>query len=348
MRHSSHSSTDGCLDDMMDHMLWACAAAAQQSKQQLDSSVGAPDEAALHEGYVSLLKAARESFERQKSNMRCSEWAREIRNPGVAHHTNKSTGICSDTGSEGGDVVLVSSSPRTDIFEQQGNVLRKQSTEGNCNSNFGHPSNLSSPDSSSSSSLLPSDLSLPEATSHDITQHQIDRPFGRAGSGRRASNLYGQPQNRLMRELQTSNPRERGVQGQEKILSCPNYASMPLDRLKAFAAAYGLRTNTPKRLLVHQLTEIWEQTHKKQPSSSDTVEIEGRSRTGLQASVDLLHEQLRQYIRGNTGIYEQIVCYQVLDFDAVYAIIAKHVPCQMWMLRKFFDAEGIVYSSYHD
>ncbi|KAJ2909249.1 hypothetical protein GGI21_002071 [Coemansia aciculifera] len=127
----------------------------------------------------------------------------------------------------------------------------------------------------------------------------------------------------------------------------PDYAKLAHAELQNLAEKYGLRTNTPKRLLIHQLQTIWEQTHGKRitPSSDPPVpERAEKDEEGLQ----LLFDQLRRHIRGNTCLFEQILCYRVLDFDAVYQDISVAVKCQKSVLRKFFDFEGIVYSSYHE
>ncbi|KAJ2026213.1 hypothetical protein IWW57_003115 [Coemansia sp. S610] len=64
--------------------------------------------------------------------------------------------------------------------------------------------------------------------------------------------------------------------------------------------------------------------------------------------VQLLFGRIRQHIRHNNDLFEQILCYRVLNFDAVYRDVSAAVKCQKSVLRKFFDLEGIVYSSYHD
>ncbi|KAJ2645767.1 hypothetical protein IWW40_005871 [Coemansia sp. RSA 1250] len=122
----------------------------------------------------------------------------------------------------------------------------------------------------------------------------------------------------------------------QPLPSMPNYSQMPLDDLKKAAENYGLRINTPRRLLIHQLTSIWQQTHK--------TDLVADSEIGT-SSTSELYIQLCQYIRSNRDLYERILCYQVLDLDSAYSQISAHVPCTKYALRKFFDSEGIVTSA---
>ncbi|KAJ2543252.1 hypothetical protein GGF49_002237 [Coemansia sp. RSA 1853] len=118
----------------------------------------------------------------------------------------------------------------------------------------------------------------------------------------------------------------------------PVYAKMSMDELKDAAARYGLRVNTSRRLLIHQLTAIWEQTHKNDATAGAAATESSTAQTTTQQ----LHTQLRSYIQGHPDLYERILCYQVLDFDSTHRQISSKVPCQKSALRKFFDAEGIV------
>ncbi|KAJ2381793.1 hypothetical protein H4S02_006055 [Coemansia sp. RSA 2611] len=122
----------------------------------------------------------------------------------------------------------------------------------------------------------------------------------------------------------------------------PDYARKSIEELKKVAVSYGLRVNTPRRLLVHQLTTIWMQTH----SNAAMAESSGISRS-MSASdpTQQLHGRLRSYIRTQHDLYERILCYQALDFDEVYQRISAAVPCQKHTLRRFFDIEGIVSNS---
>ncbi|KAJ2160582.1 hypothetical protein GGH19_001953 [Coemansia sp. RSA 1807] len=122
----------------------------------------------------------------------------------------------------------------------------------------------------------------------------------------------------------------------------PGYPKMSMDELKDAAARYGLRVNTSRRLLIHQLTAIWEQTHKNYTTAGA---VTTESITEPQTATQQLHSQLRSYIQGHTYLYERILCYQVLDFDSTHRQISSKIPCQKSALRKFFDAEGIVSNS---
>ncbi|KAJ2811736.1 hypothetical protein H4S07_001871 [Coemansia furcata] len=130
------------------------------------------------------------------------------------------------------------------------------------------------------------------------------------------------------------------------VIKAPDYTKLAHAELQSLAEKYGLRTNTPRRLLIHQLQTIWEQTNAK-----------GSGTNAVPTSPDLSSEQIedthlfgqiRQHIRSNRSLFEQILCYRVLNFDAVYKDVSAAVKCQKSVLRKFFDLEGIVYSSYHD
>ncbi|KAJ2499347.1 hypothetical protein GGH96_003573 [Coemansia sp. RSA 1972] len=121
----------------------------------------------------------------------------------------------------------------------------------------------------------------------------------------------------------------------------PVYAKMSMDELKDAAARYGLRVNTSRRLLLHQLTAIWEQTHK----SDAAAGVAATEPSTAQTATQQLHSQLRSYIQGHPDLYERILCYQALDFDSTHRQISSTVPCQKSALRKFFDAEGIVSNS---
>ncbi|PIA18173.1 hypothetical protein COEREDRAFT_96315 [Coemansia reversa NRRL 1564] len=131
----------------------------------------------------------------------------------------------------------------------------------------------------------------------------------------------------------------------------PDYEKMSIDTLKQAAADYGLRVNTPKRLLIHQLKVIWERLHQVSenagPVNSNSY-AQGRQELPTKEidEIEVLFAQLRKYIRGERDLYEQILCYQVLEFELVYQRVSGAVPCHKKMLRKFFDSEGIVYSSY--
>ncbi|KAJ2447957.1 hypothetical protein GGF42_005280 [Coemansia sp. RSA 2424] len=132
-------------------------------------------------------------------------------------------------------------------------------------------------------------------------------------------------------------------------IKAPDYTRLAHAELQALAEKYGLRTNTPRRLLIHQLQTIWEQTSGKKPSVDIVSTLPDPAAPERAAEdVQALFGQFRRYIRGNTGLFEQILCYRVLDFGTVYQDISAAVKCQKWVLRKFFDLEGIVYSSYHD
>lgn len=131
------------------------------------------------------------------------------------------------------------------------------------------------------------------------------------------------------------------------VKKAPDYTKLTHAELQSLAEKYGLRTNTPKRLLIHQLQTIWEQTNGRR-SSADTVSTSSDLAPERIDDVQLLFSRLRQHIRNNSDLFEQILCYRVLNFDAVYKDISAAVKCQKSVLRKFFDLEGIVYSSYHD
>ncbi|KAJ2747040.1 hypothetical protein GGI20_000844 [Coemansia sp. BCRC 34301] len=132
-------------------------------------------------------------------------------------------------------------------------------------------------------------------------------------------------------------------------VKAPDYTKLAHAELQGLAEKYGLRTNTPKRLLIHQLQTIWEQTNTKRPSADITSKLPDTAvPERADEDVQPLFDQLRRHIRGNIDLFEQILCYRVLDFDAVYQDVSTAVKCQKAVLRKFFDLEGIVYSSYHD
>ncbi|KAJ2241170.1 hypothetical protein GGI13_007432, partial [Coemansia sp. RSA 455] len=131
------------------------------------------------------------------------------------------------------------------------------------------------------------------------------------------------------------------------VVKAPDYTKLAHAELQGLAEKYGLRTNTPKRLLIHQLQTIWEQTNGKR-SSADTVSTPSDPAPERIDNMQLLFSQIRQHIRSNSDLFEQILCYRVLNFDAVYKDVSAAVKCQKSVLRKFFDLEGIVYSSYHD
>ncbi|KAJ2491673.1 hypothetical protein IWW37_002123 [Coemansia sp. RSA 2050] len=131
------------------------------------------------------------------------------------------------------------------------------------------------------------------------------------------------------------------------VVKAPNYAKLAHAELQSLAEKYGLRTNTPRRLLIHQLQTIWEQTHDKRPST-DAASTSADKASERIEDVQLLFSRIRQHIRDNSDLFEQILCYRVLNFDAVYKDVSAAVKCQKSVLRKFFDLEGIVYSSYHD
>ncbi|KAJ2726575.1 5'-flap endonuclease [Coemansia sp. Benny D115] len=126
----------------------------------------------------------------------------------------------------------------------------------------------------------------------------------------------------------------------------PNYKRLPLDTLKQMAADYGLRTNTPRRLLEHQLETIWRRTHSLE-DGAQLADVDADSGKQLAAEASL-RRSLDGFIRSQPELYEQILCYRVLDFETVYQTVSRHVPCHKWMLRRFFDSQGIVYSSYHE
>ncbi|KAJ2873081.1 hypothetical protein GGH93_003516 [Coemansia aciculifera] len=131
------------------------------------------------------------------------------------------------------------------------------------------------------------------------------------------------------------------------IVKAPDYTKLAHAELQSLAEKYGLRTNTPKRLLIHQLQTIWEQTNGRR-SGADTVSTSCDLAPERIDDVQLLFSRIRQHIRNNHDLFEQILCYRVLNFDAVYKDVSAAVKCQKSVLRKFFDLEGIVYSSYHD
>ncbi|KAJ2059226.1 hypothetical protein GGI17_004535 [Coemansia sp. S146] len=131
------------------------------------------------------------------------------------------------------------------------------------------------------------------------------------------------------------------------IVKAPDYTKLAHAELQSLAEKYGLRTNTPKRLLIHQLQTIWEQTNGR-GSGADTVSTSSDLVPGRIDDVQLLFSRIRQHIRNNNDLFEQILCYRVLNFDVVYKDVSAAVKCQKSVLRKFFDREGIVYSSYHD
>ncbi|KAJ2028570.1 hypothetical protein H4S03_007792 [Coemansia sp. S3946] len=131
------------------------------------------------------------------------------------------------------------------------------------------------------------------------------------------------------------------------VVKAPDYTKLAHAELQGLAEKYGLRTNTPKRLLIHQLQTIWEQTNGK-ISSADTVSTPSDQAPERIDDMQLLFSRIRQHIRSNSDLFEQILCYRVLNFDAVYKDVSAAVKCQKSVLRKFFDLEGIVYSSYHD
>ncbi|KAJ1885620.1 hypothetical protein LPJ66_010025 [Kickxella alabastrina] len=144
-----------------------------------------------------------------------------------------------------------------------------------------------------------------------------------------------------------SRPNSKGIRQTVSAPKMPNYAKMPLLDLKKIASEFGLRVNTSRRLIEHQLKAIWEQTCGGGSSNSSAIEIEQQQQaTPNQQVGETLVRQLREHIRGQPGLFEQILCYQVLQFDSVYQDILRSVPCQKWMLRKFFDSEGIVYTSF--
>ncbi|KAJ2707765.1 hypothetical protein FB645_000538 [Coemansia sp. IMI 203386] len=122
---------------------------------------------------------------------------------------------------------------------------------------------------------------------------------------------------------------------------CPNYTKMTVDDLKRVASDFGLRTNTPRRLIEHQLKTIWEQTH--QISVSNDSACSGNDSVPSQSVPESLAEQLRTYIRSKTALYESILCYRVLDFETTYNQISAAVPCKKAMLRRFFDNEASFY-----
>ncbi|KAJ2865803.1 hypothetical protein FB639_005075, partial [Coemansia asiatica] len=127
---------------------------------------------------------------------------------------------------------------------------------------------------------------------------------------------------------------------------CPNYSKMALDDLKRIASDFGLRTNTPRRLIEHQLKTIWEQTHKISKPKDSTCQ--DSDKVPSQKVSETLAIQLRDYIRSQPTLYEPILCYRVLDFESTYARICAAIPsCKKTMLRQFFDSEGIVYTSFH-
>ncbi|KAJ2049849.1 hypothetical protein GGH13_008857 [Coemansia sp. S155-1] len=131
------------------------------------------------------------------------------------------------------------------------------------------------------------------------------------------------------------------------VVKALDYTKLAHAELQGLAEKYGLRTNTPKRLLIHQLQTIWEQTNGK-ISSADTVSTPSDQAPERIDDMQLLFSRIRQHIRSNSDLFEQILCYRVLNFDAVYKDVSAAVKCQKSVLRKFFDLEGIVYSSYHD
>ncbi|KAJ1989261.1 hypothetical protein GGI25_004803 [Coemansia spiralis] len=154
--------------------------------------------------------------------------------------------------------------------------------------------------------------------------------------------------NHYLRDIVSAQAHQQPNQQQDKHASLdkqPNYTKMSIDELKRIAAGYGLRANTPKRLLVHQLGTIWERTHgsssTKSSSAADKEEV-------AQHEATKLYPRFREYIRSQRNLLESIICYQVLDFNATYQDINRHVHCHRWMLRKFFDLEGISYSSYQE
>ncbi|KAJ1938157.1 5'-flap endonuclease, partial [Kickxella alabastrina] len=57
-----------------------------------------------------------------------------------------------------------------------------------------------------------------------------------------------------------SRPNSKGIRQTVSAPKPPNYAKMPLLDLKKIASEFGLRVNTPRRLIEHQLKAIWEQT----------------------------------------------------------------------------------------
>ncbi|KAJ1811181.1 hypothetical protein LPJ56_005834 [Coemansia sp. RSA 2599] len=145
------------------------------------------------------------------------------------------------------------------------------------------------------------------------------------------------------REVSSAGPGTR----KQTIGACPSYAKMAVDDLKRVASEFGLRTNTPRRLIEHQLKTIWEQTHRK-PVSEDCAHVRSGGDVPSQNVPEALATQLRDYIRSQPAIYEPILCYRVLDFESTYAQISAAIPCKKAMLRRFFDSEGIVYTSFNN
>ncbi|KAJ2788718.1 hypothetical protein GGI18_002797 [Coemansia linderi] len=163
--------------------------------------------------------------------------------------------------------------------------------------------------------------------------------------------LAAEPQCAVERLAWLPVPNTPGVTKKQKVTvavdKAPSYAKLAHVELQSLAEKYGLRTNTPRRLLIHQLQTIWEQTNGKRPG--DVVDSTPVDRAPERIEdVQLLFGRIRQHIRHNNDLFEQILCYRVLNFDAVYRDVSAAVKCQKSVLRKFFDLEGIVYSSYHD
>ncbi|KAJ2784930.1 hypothetical protein H4R18_000855 [Coemansia javaensis] len=116
-------------------------------------------------------------------------------------------------------------------------------------------------------------------------------------------------------------------------LMMPNYKAMDADSLKMAAAAVGLKTNVPRRLLEHQLMTVWSKTHESDAAGPAPPHVDGAAQQ--------LYARLRSSIRSDVELYEQILCYEVLDFEAVHRRIAAVTGVTKGQLRKFFDDEGI-------
>ncbi|ORX69921.1 hypothetical protein DL89DRAFT_257220 [Linderina pennispora] len=257
-------------------------------------------EESLQAAYMQILRLAREGFQRQKSALQCARWV-ESSQRDMSERA----------------IVLSSQSARSS--EAGGQSASSQSgLAATCGAGLRQPSGSIA----SSSSLDSLDNLIPRQPTETIHPTETGPPVEATVA---AIQQQDQPS-------QTNASRSRPAQ-------CPNYAQMNLEDLKEMAEMYGLRTNTSKRLLVHQLTQIWERMHKDHSNSSG----EGTSR--VQNKVESLHSRLRAFIRSSTGIFEDVLCYKVLDFERVYQAVNASVQCDRWMLRKFFDSEGIVYTS---
>ncbi|KAJ1936266.1 hypothetical protein FBU59_005108 [Linderina macrospora] len=248
---------------------------------------------------------AREGFERQKSALQCAKWV-----DSSMEEQPESVIVLSSQSASSSDAGQQPSDDQPELLAAHGAGLPRSSS-----------SMVSSSSLDSLSSLIP---------------RQPTEPIRRAESEPPAEATSGVAQPRQQQPAQSNVVTHgRSEQG-------PNYAQMDIETLQDIARMYGLRTNTPKRLLVHQLTQIWEQMHTGQLSSSN----EGPPR--VQTNIEPLYRDLRAYIRSNTGILDDVLCYKVLDFERVYQAINASVQCDRWMLRKFFDSEGIVYTAAFD